>query len=53
VPTGEYSNENKTNEYGEKKKGKIENRNVGVVLRWQRNRTGRPLFPPQIHQKNI
>ena len=24
-----------------------------VVLRWQRNRTGRPLSPPQIHQKNI
>ena len=25
----------------------------GVVLRWQRNRTGRPLSPPQIHQKNL
>ena len=25
----------------------------GAVLRWQRNRTGRPLSPPQIHQKNI
>ena len=25
----------------------------GVVLRWQRNRTRRPLSPPQIHQKNI
>ena len=25
----------------------------GTVLRWQRNRTGRPLSPPQIHQKNI
>ena len=24
----------------------------GAVLRWQRNRTGRPLYPPQIHQKN-
>ena len=24
-----------------------------VVLRWQRNRTGRPLSPSQIHQKNI
>ena len=24
-----------------------------VVLRWQRNRTGRSLSPPQIHQKNI
>ena len=24
-----------------------------VVLRWWRNRTGRPLCPPQIHQKNI
>ena len=24
-----------------------------AVLRWQRNRTGRPLSPPQIHQKNI
>ena len=22
-------------------------------LRWRRNRTGRPLSPPQIHQKNI
>ena len=26
---------------------------VGGVLRWQRNRTGRPLSPPQIHRKNI
>ena len=25
----------------------------GAVLRWQRNRTGRPLSPQQIHQKNI
>ena len=25
----------------------------GAVLRWQRNRMGRPLSPPQIHQKNI
>ena len=25
----------------------------GTVLRWQRNRTGRPLSPPQIHRKNI
>ena len=24
-----------------------------VVLRWQRNRMGRPLSPPRIHQKNI
>ena len=24
-----------------------------VVLRWWRNRMGRPLSPPQIHQKNI
>ena len=24
-----------------------------AVLRWQRNKTGRPLSPPQIHQKNI
>ena len=24
-----------------------------AALRWQRNRTGRPLSPPQIHQKNI
>ena len=24
-----------------------------MVLRWQRNRTGRPLSPSQIHQKNI
>ena len=23
----------------------------GAVLRWQRNRTGRPLSLPQIHQK--
>ena len=28
-------------------------RELGVVLRWQRNRTGRPLSPPQIHRKNI
>ena len=25
----------------------------GAVLRWQRNSTGRPLSPPQTHQKNI
>ena len=25
----------------------------GTVLRWRRNRMGRPLSPPQIHQKNI
>ena len=24
-----------------------------AVLRWQRNRTGRPLSSPQIHQKNV
>ena len=24
-----------------------------AVLRWQRNRMGRPLSSPQIHQKNI
>ena len=28
-------------------------RNLGVVLRWRRNRTGRPLSPSKIHQKNI
>ena len=26
---------------------------MGAVLRWQRNRMGIPLSPPQIHQKNI
>ena len=26
---------------------------LAAVLRWQRNRTGRPLSPPRIHQKNI
>ena len=31
----------------------VESKLVGVVLRWRRNRTGRPLSPPQIHQKNI
>ena len=25
----------------------------GAVLRWQRNRMGRPLSPPQIYRKNI
>ena len=25
----------------------------GAVLRWRRNRTGRPLSPSKIHQKNI
>ena len=25
----------------------------GEGLRWRRNRMGRPLSPPQIHQKNI
>ena len=30
------------------------NREAGeAVLRWRRNRTGRPLSPPQIHWKNI
>ena len=24
-----------------------------VVLRWRRDRMGRPISPPQIHQKNI
>ena len=24
-----------------------------AVLRWWRKRMGKPLFPPQIHQKNI
>ena len=28
-------------------------KNWEVVLRWQRNRTGRPLSLPKIHQKNI
>jgi len=28
---------------------KVQNR---AVLRWRRNRTGRPLSPLQIHQKN-
>ena len=27
--------------------------NKEAVLRWQRNKMGRPLSPPQIHQKNI
>ena len=27
--------------------------NLWAVLRWQRNKTVRPLSPPQIHQKNI
>ena len=26
---------------------------TGAVLRWWRNRMGKPLSPPQIHQKNI
>ena len=26
---------------------------TGVVLRWRRNRMGRPLSPPQIHRKKI
>ena len=26
---------------------------IGAILRWQRNRIGRPLSPRQIHQKNI
>ena len=28
-------------------------KNPEEELRWQRNRTGRPLSPPQIHRKNI
>ena len=31
----------------------IEENNRGEELRWRRNRTGRPLSPLQIHQKNI
>ena len=27
--------------------------NKEAVLRWRRNRTGRPLSPQEIHQKNI
>ena len=34
-----------------KKMLKKENR--GVVLRWQRNRMGKPLSPPHIYRKNI
>ena len=32
---------------------KINKWRTEAVLRWWRNRTGRPLSPPQIHQKNI
>ena len=32
---------------------RLENLNLEAVLRWWRNRTGRPLSPPQIHQKII
>ena len=32
---------------------KLKNSWWGEELRWQRYRTGRPLSPPQIHQKNI
>ena len=31
----------------------LERNHQRVVLRWQRNRMGRPLSPPQIHGKNI
>ena len=31
----------------------MKNQKGGAVLRWCRNRMGRPLSPPQIHQKNI
>ena len=31
----------------------LKSRAMEAVLRWQRNGTGRPLSPPQIHQKNI
>ena len=31
----------------------IKKEGAGEVLRWQRNRMGRPLCPPQIHQKII
>ena len=31
----------------------VKNLSQGAVLRRQRNRAGRPLSPPQIHQKNI
>ena len=31
----------------------IKKQRQGTVLRWQRNRTGRPLSPPQIHRNNI
>jgi len=32
---------------------KVRNKAKEEELRWQRSRTGRPLSPPQIHQKNI
>ena len=31
----------------------LKSRDTEAVLRWRRNRTGRPLSPQQIHQKNI
>ena len=33
--------------------GHFKHQKLGAVLRWQRKRTGRPLSPSQIHQKNI
>ena len=34
-------------------KNKILKNLLGAVLRWQKNRIGRPLSPSKIHQKNI
>ena len=31
----------------------IKKQTVGMFRRWQRNKTGKSLSPPQIHQKNI
>ena len=40
--------------WGSQNKRKTRTNSLGeAVLRWQRNRMGRPLSPPQIHQKNI
>ena len=33
--------------------GKKNTKVLGAVLRWRRNRMGRPLSPSQLHQKNI
>ena len=57
IVDGDYSHEIKTltpwKESYDQPRQHIKKQRQGTVLRWRRNRTGRPLSPPQIHQKKF